>query len=433
MKQTLLALAVTAGLGAFAEAHAQASSVQVYGLIDLRVDSMKFSSNTAGTISGMRKEHVFANSNRWGLRGTENLGGGMAAIFQVEAQMFTDGRPLAASDSNGAGFLGGRDSFLGLRGNWGQVQAGGFGSAYKDVPGVWSVLPTLDHTGIVMGNGDTTGAAPSPNCTGVVSGAGVITAAPGQACLPSLEGNGTSFNRRLADHIQYTSPQMGGFRIKIGQQIGDYAEPSSATPAGTSQFDPQLTALSVLWSGGPISIAGAYEVHRGFRATNAAGSNRNARDDGITLGARWNYGAGLIGAGWERLKYGNASTAAAPNDFTLTNWVLNATYNVGPNGVVGLGYSKTGGAQDCGAGLSSTAVVPTCGGGTGASMVSLAYDHRLSKRTALYAAYGRINNNAGAAYYYVSGPQSNLGGGSVGGVAAGTDVTTYAMGVKHTF
>jgi hypothetical protein len=66
-------------------------------------------------------------------------------------------------------------------------------------------------------------------------------------------------------------------------------------------------------------------------------------------------------------------------------------------------------------------------------MYSLAYDHLLSKRTSLYAAYGRINNGSGTNYYYVAGPTANNNAGSTGGISAGVDVTTYQAGVKHTF
>ena len=67
----------------------------------------------------------------------------------------------------------------------------------------------------------------------------------------------------------------------------------------------------------------------------------------------------------------------------------------------------------------------------------------MSKRTALYATYGKITNGqgsntagtatVGSSYYYIAGPAGNSTQGSVSAVTAGTDVTTYAVGVKHTF
>jgi len=192
-----------------------------------------------------------------------------------------------------------------------------------------------------------------------------------------------------------------------------------------------IGSYSLTWSGGPFSAVGGFEQHKGFRAAASATLPQDAKDTGLVLGGRWNYGAGLLGAGVERLKYGNVAAAAAENNFTLTNWVINGTFNVGPSGTVSAGYSKTAGAKSCGAGL--TAAANTCGDPTKASNFSLAYDHRLSKRTAVYAVAGRINNGAGSTYYYIAGPASNNNGGDTGGVAAGTDITTYAVGVKHTF
>jgi predicted porin len=431
-----MAVAVAGALAAPGLALAQAANVQIYGALDMRFDSMKFTSDTAGTQASTTKQHVYGTANRWGLRGTESLGGGLAAFFQVESGMAVDGRPTNGLDTSGVNVLGGRDSYLGLSSTtWGAVQAGTFSTPYKAAGQVWSVIPTLGHGGIIMGGPDTTGALPTPNCGGIVSPAGALTAAAaaGTTCASNgIEGNATSFFRRQSDQIQYTSPTFAGIVLRVAMALDEY-EINGNAPNGTvvanAGHKSKLGSYSATWSGGPFSAVAAYQEHRGFQAV--AGGPQNAKDYAWTFGGRWNYGAGLLGGAIERFKYANASATAATNDFALTNWVINGTFNVGPSGVISAGYSRSQGRKDCGTGLTSAA--NTCGDPTRANIVSLAYDHRLSKRTGVYAAAGRINNGAGTNYYYIAGPTSNSNGGDTGGVAAGVDVTTYAVGVKHTF
>jgi hypothetical protein len=60
----------------------------------------------------------------------------------------------------------------------------------------------------------------------------------------------------------------------------------------------------------------------------------------------------------------------------------------------------------------------------------------------MYVAYNKIDNGqttlangtaVGSSYYYIAGPATNNVNGTAGGLAAGTDVTTYAFGVQHVF
>jgi predicted porin len=449
MKQTIMAVAVAGALAAPGLALAQATNVQIYGVLDLRVDSFKYGSPTTGAVSEERKAHLHTGQpNRIGFRGTEALGGGLTAFFQVESQITMDARGTAASDASGGNLWGGRPSFIGLRGGWGEVSAGLQDSSYKSVQNIWNAVPTLNHMMIIMANSNTTGTIPSPNCQGVVnSGTGAITPAGTQVCLPAVEGSATSFARTVSNSVKYISPVISGFRLNVLMEMPEYEEPSSSTPVGANRYEPSNTSYALTWSGGPFSAGLGYEEHSGARATNAVGSNRDAKDKAITIGGKWNFGAGQIGAGWEQLKYENSGVAGAENNFTVKNWVINGQYHILPNGIISAGYSHTPGASDCGAGataastgLAAGAVTAAanmgnaaCGDNGKATVWSLAYDHILSKRTSLYAAYGRINNGAGSKYYYVAGPQGTARNGSTGGLLQGQDINAYMLGVKHTF
>ncbi len=467
MNKKLMAVAVAGVLGAPALAFAQAANVSLYGNFDGSVRSTRYSSSSVlavgvPTAASLTKQQLHFNAPRWGLRGTESLGGGLSAFFQMESGMNPDGRNVSSDGVTGT--LGGRDSYIGLRGNWGSLAVGGFGAAYMSVAGVWNAVLSLGHAQQIMGNKDTTGTAPNPNCNSGVPGATGAAAAAnavglGAFCTQAIEGSATSFSRRTANYVEYTTPTMSGFVGKIGTALNENKEPSSQTAlvqaavAGATSYDPKHWSSSLVWAGGPFSAAIGYETHQGFRATNTtAGGIRNAKDKGWTVGGKWDFGAGQIGMGWERLKYANvaanptaglaAGLATGSNGFDLTNWVINGNYKVTPAGTISAGYSKTPGAKNCGTALAATnpltgADVGTCGTPTGATMFGLSYDHSLSKRTSLYGAYSRINNNgntaAGATYYYIAGPLSNGAAGTTGGLTGGTDVTSYMAGVKHSF
>ena len=518
MNKKLMAVAVAGALGAPALAFAQAANVSLYGNFDGTIRQSRYTSSsvlsptstTQGTnavllntpqAASQTKNQLHFNAPRWGLRGTEDLGGGLSAFFQMESGMNPDGR-AQTSDGVTAG-LGGRDSYIGLRSNaWGSVAVGGFSTAYTNIASIWNAVSSMGHAQIIMGNTDTTGTANNPNCgsavvgaTGALAGLNTLSAANavvgsgvsniaattgqvgttaqlaavtlgaaagnlGGGCTQGVEGNALSFHRRTSNYMEYTTPTMAGFVGKIGTALAENAEPTSQTTAvqlanggaAATRFNPKHWSYALMWTGGPFSAGIGYETHQGFRGQNTAatassglGLNRNSKDKGTTIGGKWNYGAGEIGLGWERLKYGDSSlTAAGANGFQITNWVINGNYKVSAAGTISAGYSKTPGRKSCGVALTTVVAVPVaasdpglCGSSTSANMFGLSYDHALSKRSGLYAAYGKINNggnsSAGATYNYIQGPLSNGAGGTTGGLIGGTDVTTWLVGVKHSF
>ena len=77
---------------------------------------------------------VNSNSSRLGVRGTEALGGGLSAIFQIESSI--------QADSTG-GTLAGRETFVGLQGAWGTFKMGYFLAPYDDIHPIFGNVPTL--------------------------------------------------------------------------------------------------------------------------------------------------------------------------------------------------------------------------------------------------------------------------------------------------
>ncbi len=110
----LAALAVTTSV-----AHAQ-SNVTLYGIVDLGIEAL---TNVPGT-DGKKTTLVRQTSgnmagSRWGLRGTEDLGGGLQALFVLENGFSANSGVTAQS---GREF--GRKAFVGLKGNFGTVMLG---------------------------------------------------------------------------------------------------------------------------------------------------------------------------------------------------------------------------------------------------------------------------------------------------------------------
>ncbi|MBU6511981.1 MAG: porin, partial [Betaproteobacteria bacterium] len=116
MKKSLIALAV---FGAFSGAAlADGSNVQLYGLIDLGVTH--FTGGADGNVTQLSSG--VQSGSRIGVKGTEDLGGGLSTIFDVETGFCANGNTGAAGSSayctggpGGPGFMG-RQAWVGLKG-----------------------------------------------------------------------------------------------------------------------------------------------------------------------------------------------------------------------------------------------------------------------------------------------------------------------------
>jgi predicted porin len=98
-----------ATLAVFASAaHAQ-SSVTLYGLIDAGISYVNNSKTASGHDSLVKYDDGVAQGSRWGLRGTEDLGGGLKALFVLESGFNSGNGTLGQG-----GALFGRQAFVGL-------------------------------------------------------------------------------------------------------------------------------------------------------------------------------------------------------------------------------------------------------------------------------------------------------------------------------
>jgi len=179
MKKSLIALAVLAAAGA---ASAQ-SSVTLGGILKEGVGRTSFSGTGTGSNTAL-----IDGSSRLLISGTEDLGGGLAAFFQVDSRFRMD------DSTAGASRLGSGNTFVGLRGGWGSFQAGQLDTHY---------------------------------CTSVnddIAGNGTAIALQASSCALQGYVNGSSTARsiavasRSANSLRYTTPNMAGFVGQPGYQ-----------------------------------------------------------------------------------------------------------------------------------------------------------------------------------------------------------------------
>lgn len=125
MKKSLIALAVLAASGA---AMAQ-SSVTLYGVVDAGI-----AREDNGSATTTRMDTGNLNGNRWGLKGSEDLGGGLKAIFALESGFTLD------DGAQGQGALFGRQSWVGVQSGFGTVKLGRQNNPVYATSGTWDVF-----------------------------------------------------------------------------------------------------------------------------------------------------------------------------------------------------------------------------------------------------------------------------------------------------
>lgn len=413
MQKKLLTMAVAAALAAPGMVLAQ-SSVQLYGSIDTSILNYKLSSSTNGLTPSVSRMVVYSSGLRTvlGVRGQESIGGGTTVWFQMESTVPGDVRK-GNDGVTGAFLFGGRNTAVGLRGGWGDVFAGQWDTPYKVnmypviIPSSQSAVGVYGNilgnpTG--AGNTDTTGTVVNPNCQNLPATAAPTAANP---LCTEQEGGPTGFNRRAGNSINYWSPKFANTLFKFLYQ----APESKASAGANPSQNPRLWSTSLTYEAGPVLVGLAYEKHNDFQFTGGT-------DKAWSATATYELPIKLtLGGYYERL---TTNGPAAGFDVNARNWALLADYRLPGPGRLILAYAKAKDPEGAGA-------VANAGG----KAYTLGYRHGLSKRTLVYAFYGKMDNNPGATRAFIAAPLNSSGTGSA--VAAGQDATGIGVGITHTF
>ena len=367
MKKKLVALAVAGAVSAPFAAQAQTANVTLYGRLNLNMEYVdtKWPNDNKNSLY-----RVSSNSSRFGIRGTESLGGGLNVIFQLESSVSGDA---------GGGTIAGRETFVGLQGGWGTVKIGNFLAPYDDIHPIFGNVPTLT--------------------TSILSTASVW------ANSPSSKTQG-GFDARLGNSIRYDSPNFAGFTGSI----------QAASFENTTKS--MVYSMGGFYSAGPIRAGLAWEHNQKVR-----GANLN--DDALSVAGSYNFGIVQVGAVYERLDY----EVASGGDLTRNFYGVSATANLGP----GQAYFFYGRADD-GKGSSADGSQVgglVRGGETGADHYVISYTYPLSKRTLTYAGYVRVNNENSARYTFNINPINQSS--TTGGLASQGKPQGLVAGIVHFF
>lgn len=340
MQKKLIALAVAAAIST--PAFAENANFTFYGTADVSYDVVNTGNGTttangATAVSGTSKRVVSSNVSKFGFKGSEDLGGGLAVVWQIEQQINIDD---AAKNTFAS-----RNTFAGVKSETlGTVLLGIHDTPYK------ISTRKLD----VFGD----------NIADNRALLGIKPAATGQG-----------FELRPSNVLAYISPAMGGVTAAIAT-----VNLSEANDVSTQKTNTALS-LAVMYDAAPFYGSVAYEKHA--LETVAAGANEKA----TRLGFGFTQDMFSIGLVYEKITDNFA--AGNVNQYGHNTVYLGGKFNIGLDAVK-FAYGKAG---TLGTGAAQVA-------DSGATQISVGYDMSMSKRTKLYALYSKISNGKGINYEF---------------------------------
>jgi len=374
MKKRLAALALGCVALSPLAVQAQIAKVTLYGSLNLDFELVK-GEQPDGTNPVVNR--LSSNSSRLGVRGAEYLGAGQVAIFQIESSINAD---------TNSGDLGGRETFVGLQGDWGTFKMGQFLTPYDDILPIFGNAPTLT--------------------TSILSTAALWAQGP----LPKGQGG---FDARLGNSLRYETPPLGGFTGEL-----QYSTRDSSGTTGSNSGDhiselrhAFVASLGAFYSNGPLDLGIAYEYNYQVRT---ADQNDYALSvaGGYDVDNLFGSPGVRLGGVYERLHYGTLA-----GSLTRNFWAVSATVPLGGGSLYGLWgrAGNGGGSAPDGTGVGFL----IRGADTGSDQWEISYTYPLSLRTLVYAGYVRINNQANASYTFNINEYSIATGAKPAGIAFG--------------
>ena len=435
MKKIVKAVAVAGALAAPAVAFAQASTVQIYGQMYSGYDQVSASGATAGpggpSPQYASRGRIPSNSALIGFRGSENLGGGLRAIWQVENQLSIDGVGGNNTQTMANGWNT-RTTFVGMTGGFGQVLVGflnpprrQFGSMVALVPGSTGTL--VANTLLSAVN---IGAVFRP--LNVATNTTTNTFGTGTGGLAN--NIGTIFR---SQGVSYTTPTFNGFKAEI-MYTPDESRDNTAVGAGQAQRAAKLWNLGLNYDRGPLRMKMSYAKlddwtlqTRTSAQLTALGLTGADKTEQWMLGAGYALGGGTTVAGLFQRATLDLAQSGGLGDLSIRRdlWLLRARHDVGPHGFVA-SYARFGDNSVSGRALAAN----TTYGNSGADTFGLRYSYSFSKRTQVGVDYAELRNKANGNYFIGVSPMFPGGtGGGAGVVNAGADPRIISINLYHSY
>lgn len=219
MKKSLIPLAV---LGVMMSAAQAQSTVSIYG----RIDASLMHNDPFGGVSQWTMDSGTVSGSRWGLMGSDDLGGGLKVNFDLQ-----QGFAIDTGTQGVAGQQFSRQAWVGLSGGFGEFRFGKAWSAYDDVSGAANAMFDSGF---------------------------------------SVENNffaSTGYNANPANTIRYSTPSFGGFAAAVSYSLDE-----------VRNTDLGVTSISASYAGGPLTVGAGYQVEE-LGGTNNKFTRLNASYD----------------------------------------------------------------------------------------------------------------------------------------------------------
>ena len=378
MKKSLIALAALAAVGT---ASAQ-SSVTLSGIIKGGVAVTQYRNGPIGTTTNGSGWAVQDGSSRFIISGTEDLGGGLKGLFQIDTRFRVDDNGGAPSSSP----LAGGNTFVGLGGGFGTFSIGKRDTHY---------------------------------CLGSDRHGSLATALQASSCglLGYVNVGGAGVNQAIANTsrsvnvVRYDTPNFAGFSGSAS--ISPNFQGSEGPVGDRGKGNAYNLALN--YANGPITVGGSYwNADSENRATGAAKSDQRA----YTLTGAFQFGPVNVGLTWDRSEVNTGLVDVSDTKTKRDAWSIPVTFQLG-NGTLLATYTDARKAK----------VGGTTIGDSGAWLASVGYSYSLSKRTSVGISFAYLNNKSNAAYQLYT--QTSLGG--LSNALVGQDQRQLYLGVRHAF
>ena len=371
MKKSLLALAL---MSAFSGAAMAQSSIVIYGIADIGLRNIK-DGNAAGSTTSISSGQV--QGSRIGFKGTEDLGDGLKANFELVEGISID---TGTSAQGGRAF--GRKATVGLSGDFGSFDFG----RDKTINNLF--LDAFDPFAsgyINNGNG----------LSNLYFFGNNISSIPANSSA-SLTNQSVG---RVNNAIFYNTPNWDGFR---GSATYGFGEVAGDRKAGSSY------GVTLRYTNFGLDIGYSYSLENQQVATTSSLVNKRSAN---TFAISYKFGIFTPVFIYEKQKadlpYGTRTGATDQKNFSLAG---NIQFDAANS--VKLEFTKI---------IDDTIISAARGAVGDAKQYGIAYQHNLSKRTDLYAGYALTNQD----------PNVQLS--QIGAVRAGADIKEFTLGIRHKF
>jgi len=342
MKKTLIAIAALAVVGA------ASAQVTLYGKIDATAKASTTGTSGATTTADLTKyslDSAGLSGSRWGVKGSEDLGGGLTASFQLEQGFSVD---TGANSNDSRAFH--RQAYVTLGGGFGSLSLG------RQYGTIDNVIGYLDIQGYSTNS------------------------AAGSAFAAGAHADGTDGSGRINNSIVYTTPTVSGFTGVVHYAPG---EDKTASKAATA-----YSGFYAMYAAGPLFVMGGYE-QRGSQAVAAAdavaATPGNAGTAAVTAKAAATISGGMIGATYD---LGSVKLSGSIENGKTTG-KSDFGYAIGAAIPMGAAALQLGWAAET---QSADSYVDGTSDALGATLV-----YTLSKRTNVYGSFIRSNSTPAAA------------------------------------